>query len=197
MIREELKELGLSDEQIDKVMASHGKVVNTTKQELETVTTERDNLKEQLTERDNQLNDLSDKLKDNDELTAEINRLKDENKTTKEQYEADLKDLTMTNAIKLALAGKVHDEDLASSLIDKEKLVVDGEKIVGLDEQIESLQESKSFLFKQEESSEPKPNFTTGQHQKGGTTKDISQMSYQELADLKANNPTKFAELTK
>ena len=81
MNREELKALGLTEEQIDKVMASHGKVVNDTKDQLNTVTTERDDLKGQLTDRDNQLADLGKKVKDNEELTTEINRLKEENQT--------------------------------------------------------------------------------------------------------------------
>lgn len=172
MNREFLEGLGLEKETIDKVMAEHGKTVNSTKQELESVTTERDNLKEQLTERDTQLNDLSDKVKDSEELTAEIDRLKEENANKATELDETVKELTMTNAIKLALAGKVHDEELASSLIDKEKLVIDGDKIVGLDEQIKGLEESKSFLFKQEEGNDPKPNFTTGQHQTSGNNDD-------------------------
>lgn len=99
-------------------------------------------------ERDSQL----EKLKGIDAagLQAEIERLQGENKTAKEAYEKDLKDLQLANAIKLALSGKVHDEDLASQLIKKEELILseDG-KVVGLDDQITKLKEGKAFLFKE------------------------------------------------
>lgn len=116
---------------------------NETKKKLET----------DLAERDTQLENL--KEIDAEGLQAEITRLQGENTTNKEDYEKELKDLQLTNAIKLALNGKVHDEDIASQLIKKDELVIseDG-KIVGLDEQLSTLQESKSFLFKQEEGQE-------------------------------------------
>lgn len=197
MNREELKALGLTDEQVNAVMASHGKVINTTKEQLDTVTTERDNLKEQIVERDTQLEELGKKVKNNEELTKEIDRLKEDNQKSKEQYESNLKEIATKNAIKLALKDKVHDEDLVSSLIDKEKLVVDGEKIVGLDDQIKDLQESKAFLFKQEEPKDPKPSFTTGNHQKGVgiDKKSFSEMSYTERLKLKQENPTEYNSL--
>ena len=103
-----------------------------------------------LSDRDKQLEDL--KKVDAAGLQAEIERLQGENKTAKEEYEKELKDLQLANAIKLALTGKVHDEDLASQLIKKEELILseDG-KVVGLDAQITSLKESKAFLFKEED----------------------------------------------
>lgn len=101
-------------------------------------------------DRDKQLEDL--KKVDAEGLRAEIERLQGENKTTKEKYEADIKDLTLTNAVKLAIAGKVHDESIVSGLLDKSKLIIgDDGKVVGLDEQINTLKEGKSFLFKEDD----------------------------------------------
>ncbi len=99
--------------------------------------------------RDAQLEEL--KKVDAAGLQTEIKRLQGENKTAKETYEKELKDLQLTNAIKLSLNGKVHDEDIVSQLIDKEKVIIGNDgKIVGLDEQINSLKESKAFLFKED-----------------------------------------------
>lgn len=98
--------------------------------------------------RDNQLEELKKAAGTSEELKKQIETLQNENKSAKDKYEADLKDLTLTNAIKVAVAGKVHDESLVAGLFDKSKLVIDGEKIVGLEDQIKTLQESKGFLFK-------------------------------------------------
>ncbi|MGU9008454.1 phage scaffolding protein, partial [Clostridium perfringens] len=71
-------------------------------------------------------------------------------------YQAELKDLKLTNAIKLTIADSAQDVDLVSSLIDKSKLILaDDGKVTGLDEQVTSLKENKSFLFKAEENNNP------------------------------------------
>lgn len=56
-----------------------------------------------------------------------------------------------STAIKLAVAGKVHDEEIAAGLFDRTKLVLgtDG-KVAGLDEQLKNLQKEKAFLFKED-----------------------------------------------
>lgn len=106
-------------------------------------------LEKDIETRDTQLEEL--KKVDAEGLQKQIETLQEENKTSKENYDKELKDLQLTNAVKLALNGKVHDEDLASQLIKKEELILseDG-KVVGLDAQITSLKESKAFLFKED-----------------------------------------------
>lgn len=107
-------------------------------------------LDKDIADRDKQLEDL--KKIDAEGLKAEIEKLQGENKAAKEKYEADMKDMALTNAIKLAIAGKVHDEDLVAGLFDKSKLILgDDGKITGLDEQLAAISESKKFLFKEEE----------------------------------------------
>lgn len=110
-------------------------------------------LEKDITERDKQLEEL--KKIDADGLKAEIERLQQENKAAKETYEKELKEIQLNNAIKLAINGRVHDEDIVSQLIKKDELVLseDG-KVVGLDEQINSLKETKGFLFIEEKQDE-------------------------------------------
>lgn len=119
------------------------------KEQYNTLAETKTKLENDIKERDKQLEDL--KKVDAAGLQAEIERLQGENKIAKEKYEAEIKDLTLTNAIKLALNGKVHDESIVSGLVDKTKLIIsDDGKIVGLEDQIASLKESKAFLFKEE-----------------------------------------------
>lgn len=107
-------------------------------------------LEKDITDRDAQLDTLSKAAGASEELKKQIETLQGENKTAKEQYEASLKDMTLTNAIKAALNGKVHNEAIVTGLIDKTKLVVDGDKVVGLDEQLTGLKTSDAYLFKPE-----------------------------------------------
>lgn len=88
---------------------------------------------------------------DNEELKSQIANLQKENSEAKKQHEAELKELRLSNAIKVSLAGKVYDEEMAAACFDKSKLILaeDG-KVTGLEEQLKALQESKGFLFKAE-----------------------------------------------
>jgi len=115
-------------------------------------------LEEDIAERDQQLEDL--KKLDIEGFKQQIETLQEENKTAKETYETELKQLQLSNAIKLALSGKVHDEDIAANLIKKDELILseDG-KVVGLDEQIAFLKENKGFLFKEEKQEEGEKGF--------------------------------------
>ncbi|WP_313758466.1 phage scaffolding protein [Tissierella sp.] len=131
------------------------------KEQYNSVAEAKTKLEGDIKDRDRQLEDL--KKVDAAGLQAEIERLQGENKIAKETYEKELKDLQLYNAIKLAINGRVYDEDIVSQLIDKEKVIIgDDGKIVGLDEQINSLKESKTFLFKEETPDPNNPNSTPG-----------------------------------
>ena len=110
-------------------------------------------LKAQVAERDKQLETLKASAGDNEELKKQIETLQTENTAAKEKHEAEMKDLKLTTAIKLAVAGKVHDEEIAAGLFDRTKLVLgtDG-KVAGLDEQLKNLQKEKAFLLKEDAS---------------------------------------------
>ncbi|BAQ11312.1 methyl-accepting chemotaxis protein scaffolding protein [Bacillus sp. OxB-1] len=145
MNKEQLIALGLSEEQADKVVAGFGQMIP--KSRLDEKIDEVKDLKDQLKDRDGQLEEL--KKVDAKGLQAKIDELQDANETTKKDYEAKLKETQLSGAVKLALAGKVHDADLVASLIDSKtiELDADGNVTKGLDEQLKTLQESKSFLF--------------------------------------------------
>ncbi|BBI32035.1 phage scaffolding protein [Cohnella abietis] len=115
-----------------------------------------------VSDRDTQITELGKTAGMSEELKAQITKLQGENTVAKEKHEAELKELTLTTAIKTALTGKVHDESLAAGLFDRSKLVIDGEKVVGLDDQLKVLKESKAFLFKPDNPNpNPNPNGVT------------------------------------
>lgn len=102
-----------------------------------------------------------------DGLKAQIIQLQKDNQSAVEKYENEAKDFKLNSAIKLAIAGKVHDESLVSGLFNKEKLVLgDDGKVIGLDEQFKELKENKSFLFKDENAENSNANsFKFGKEQ--------------------------------
>jgi len=198
MNREQLKEMGLTDEQIDKVMSAHGKVVNTTKEQLNTVTTERDDLKGQLADRDKQLDSLKDKAKGNDDLSAEIERLKQENADKTAELQGKLEKQAFEFSLDKALAAaKVRNPKAVKALLDTEKIQLDGEKLLHLDDQLAALKESDAYLFDTEEKPAGGPSFSTGAHGKGDpiTNEEFSKMGYSERVKLKQDNPKLYDQL--
>lgn len=165
LIEKHTKDGKLDLEALNKEIATEFPKHAVPKETYNTLSETKKQLEKDIAERDKQLEEL--KKIDAAGLKAEIERLQGENKTAKEKYEADMKDLTLTNAIKLAVAGQVHDEGLVAGLVDKTKLILgDDGKITGLDEQLKTLKESKSFLFKEKD-----PDGTGGSKGNGGKGK--------------------------
>lgn len=113
-----------------------------------------------------QLETLKTSAGDNEELKNQIADLQAENQKKDKEYQDQLKELQLTNAIKLAVSGSAQDSDIVAGLIDKTKLILgDDGKVTGLEEQIKSLKESKAFLFKEtkpEPDPKPAPGFRLG-----------------------------------
>lgn len=203
MKREFLKKMELTDEQIDAIMAENGKDVNGLKEQVNSLTTKKDGLQSQLTERDTQLKDLKGKVKDSDELTAEIDKLQKANKEAKEKYEANLTaqqksflvDKELTNA-------GARNAKAVSSLLDLDSVEVKDGQLTGLDEQLKSLRESDGYMFNEDpQPSEPQPQggvqITGGQPKPESAPKiDMAHASYQEIKEFKEAHPDDFAAMT-
>lgn len=110
--------------------------------------TKSDGLQSQLDERDKQLEKLKTGAKDSETQKAEIERLQGENKATKESYEKEMESLRFTYALesKLISAG-AKNAKAVTALLDSEKLSLDGDNIIGLDEQLKAVREKDSYLF--------------------------------------------------
>lgn len=151
MKKEEFTALGISEELAAKAEAASLKELDgyVPKEQLDTANTEKKHLQDDIKARDKQLEELKKSSGDNAELKKQIEGLQKANKEDAEKHTSEMKELRLTSAIKLAVAGKVHDEDMAAALFDRTKLVLteDG-KVAGLEEQLKTIRESKGFLFK-------------------------------------------------
>lgn len=158
-LKEILKAAGVDESKLDGLIGDVNKELPkhfVPKSQYNEAAEARKKAEESLKERDKQLEDLKKSSGDAEALKQQIEKLQSENKAAKEKYESELRDLQLSNALKLALAGQVHDADLVTGLIDKTKIELgeDGSIKAGLEDQIKALRESKAFLF-----AENKPTF--------------------------------------
>ncbi|WP_378107212.1 phage scaffolding protein [Cohnella cellulosilytica] len=152
MVERALKKLGVAEADVDKIDAEVVKELPkhfVAKTQYTEVVEARKKAEKEVSDRDKQLEDLKKSSGDAAELTKKIETLQTENKAAKEKYEAEAKELRLGTAVKLALAGKVHDPDIVAGLLDKTKIELDdnGNIKTGLDDQIKALQTSKAFCL--------------------------------------------------
>lgn len=164
MDKQQFLDLGFTEEQAVKAEKASKKELESyiSKTDYEKINNSKKELEKTVKERDTQLEKLKTSTGDDEDLKAQIEKLQKDNKAAKEKYELDLKELKISNAIKLAISDKAQDADLVASLFDTSKLILseDG-KITGLDEQLKDLQTNKAFLFKQVEENKS-PTLTPG-----------------------------------
>jgi len=106
-------------------------------------------LRAQLDERNTQLAQLKDSVKDSEELTERLKQLETENKASAEEHAAALNRMKLEFAVDMALtAAQARDPRTVRPLLDMDlvRLGDDG-KVMGIEEQIKTLQEQSGFLF--------------------------------------------------
>lgn len=109
-------------------------------------------LKQQLKDRDTQLEDLSKKAKGHEDLEKQIESLQEQNKQTAKDYQAKLDKQAFDFSLEKALAdAKAKNPKAVKALLNTEAIKLDGDKLLGLEEQLKALQESDSYLFGGEE----------------------------------------------
>jgi len=200
MKREELKELGLSDEQLSTIMTKHGKALNEATQKVQQAESERDAAMEQLASNQAELDSFKSEAQGNDELTAKLNDLQAKYDQAKEDSQNKLSEQSKEFSIKLALKeAEVLDDSIVLGLIDRDTIKVTENGIQGLGEQLEQLKENKPFLFQQETKEEkaiPKMVHSGNPQTNSKKDYDISKMSYDEVVKLKQEQPEVFKNLT-
>ena len=148
---EQLKELGLEEETANKVIEVYKQSIRDEYipiARFNEVNEEKKELKGQIAERDTQLSELKTKASGNEELTNKIAELEGLNNQTKEEYEIKIAKLRKETSIELALKDeKAKNIKAVKALLDLEKVSLDGENLIGLEEQLKTLKEKESYLF--------------------------------------------------
>lgn len=143
-----------------------------------------DELKAEITNRDEQIAKLQDSVKDDSELQKELDELKNKNAEWQTKYQ----ESQLNNAVKLAVAKDANDADDILAFINKDELELqDNGTVKGLDKAIETLKESKPYLF-----ADTKPSGRTpddGKSVNGGLTQEeFNNMSVAERTNLFVND---------
>ena len=161
MKREDLKDLELSKDAIDKIMELHGKDIEATKSKVEEKI--KTDYEKQISERDKQLEEL--KKVDVASYEQKIKEIQEENAKSKLDFENQLKqtkiDLSIENAL---IKAGAKNAQVFKSMVDTSKIIVDNDKIIGLDEQLETIKKDYSWGFGAEQEI-----ITTGQPQQPNT----------------------------
>lgn len=183
MKTEELKEIGLNDEQIAAVFKLRGKEVedyNQLKNNFETLKTENENYKSQVASANEQIEAFKDM--DIESIKASAEDYKNKYEQAQIKAKEDMDNITLNNAIDLGLvnAGS-RNLKAAKALLDIDSLKDSKNLNDDLKAQIEGLKESDSYLFKGQE--EPKQR-SMGKSGSIGE-KELKDMTYEEM--LEAN----------
>lgn len=160
--REMLVEAGIEDKSvIDNIMQAYGAGIENAKTQAKSeLQAENDTLKQQLEQQTQAINELQAKEGASAESKQQLEELKAQFDQYKLDSEANLAQITKTNAVALALkdVGAYNSEDLMKFIdLDKIELGEDGKP--QLEDTINSLKESSPYLF-QAEDKQPNPNIS-------------------------------------
>jgi phage minor structural protein GP20 len=160
--REMLVEAGIEDKGvIDNIMQAYGAGIENAKSQAKSeLQAENDTLKQQLEQQTQAIQDLQAKEGASAESKQQLEELKAQFNQYKLDSEANLAQITKTNAVALALkdVGAYNSEDLMK-FIDLEKIELGEDGKPQLEDTINSLKESSPYLF-QAEDKQPNPNIS-------------------------------------
>lgn len=152
MNKQELLDLGYTEEQAKQIMGLHGKVMTKLNKQIEQLESTVENQEAEITKRDKDLKQLKRDNADNEEVASELAALQTKYKELKASKQTEAKE----NAINLAiLDAKGKNVKAILPFLDQEKISFDGKTLTGLTEQLDSLVKEESWLF---EGGEYKPS---------------------------------------
>lgn len=167
MKREEVKAKipGITDDQLDWIMSENGTDVNHEKSVA-------DQLRSELATANNTIKSLQETAKKFDGVDVE--ELKKQASDLQAKYDADIAAVRRDSAIELALAGsRAKNNKAARALLDMDAIKLDGDKLLGMSEQLEGLRKEHPWMFEQENDAGTGTQVNTGgEHGAGGGERD-------------------------
>lgn len=152
MDKEKLKEIGIDDDKIDKVMELLSADSAKGLEALKAAQLESEQLRESVKSYETQLQTLKKTSGDSEALKTQIAKLEEENRARAGEYQKSLQAQRTQAAVRLALMSRdhrPHDAEIVAGLLDLDKIEIDenGNICRGLDRQLEALEEKRPFLF--------------------------------------------------
>lgn len=163
MKREEVKAKipGITDEQLNWLMNENGSDINAEKGNTARIQGELDTA-------NTTIKTLQDTVKKYNGVDVEA--LRQQLGTLQTKYDTDIAAVRRDSAIDLALSGRrAKNSKAARALLDLDSIKMDGDKLTGLDDQLEALQKENPWLFEGESGAGIQIN-TGGEHGNGGGT---------------------------
>ena len=165
MTLEQLMEMGLDEETAKKILKAYQDSIKDQYipiARFNEVNEEKKELKAQLEERDGQLKELKVKATGNEELTSKITELENLNNQTKKEYETKIAELRKETSIELKLKDeKAKNIKAVKALLDLKKVSLEGDSLIGLEEQLKGLKETDPYLFGEDTIRGREPNKDT------------------------------------
>ena len=150
-LKEILKKAGIEEGKLDSVISDISKELPKyfiPKDKYNEVAEAKKKLETDIQERDNQLEQLKNAAGNSEELKAQIEQLQAENQKAAEEWQAKMAQMQLDFAIEKALAAaKAKNPKAVKALLDMEKVKLDGEQLLGLDDQLKAIQQSDPYLF--------------------------------------------------
>jgi hypothetical protein len=150
-LKELLKNVGIEEGKLDGVIADINKELPKyfiPKDKYNEVAEAKKKLEADLAARDTQLEELKKAAGTSEELKKQIETLQAENKKAGEEWQAKVAQMQLDFALERALASaKAKNAKAVKALLDMEKVKLDGDKLLGLDDQLKELQKSDAYLF--------------------------------------------------
>ena len=199
--RDMLVEAGITDKAvIDSLMNAYGSGIENAKAQAKSeLQAENDSLKQQLEQQSQALNDLQAKEGASEEVKQQLTDLQAKFEAYKTDSEANLAQVTKSNAIRLALKDvDAHNSDDLAKFINFDEIELDEAGKPKLDKVIKGLKETSPYLFKQEEQA-PQPKIFAGGNptasQNGLTKEDFKRMGINERQELFDKDPELYQQL--
>ena len=152
MKRELLKEMNLTDDQIEAIMKANGVDIEAAKSSLgdvDAIKQENATLKDQLSARDKDMKDLKKQVGNNEELTKQVTDLQAKYDNDTKELAAQLNQTKLNGALATALTGaNARNPKTVEALLDMDKLQLDDDgKLTGLDDQLTAIKKDNAYLF--------------------------------------------------